>query len=170
MTEADRHRLADRQEIADLLAEYCRALDLMDLPAVARIFTEDCRVEYGPEERLQSHGAAGVAKSLERMWRWSRSSHHLSNIQIAFDGPDYARSVSYVLAWHERPDGTTATVMGQYHDRLERTQDGWRIAERRMEMNGCDAGFTVNLHRTWRCPPPEGWVAPNIDQPSKPGT
>jgi ketosteroid isomerase-like protein len=41
---SDNHRLADRQEIADLLAEYCRALDLMDLAAIARVFTEDCRV------------------------------------------------------------------------------------------------------------------------------
>jgi len=168
MAMSDNHRLADRQEIADLLAEYCRALDLMDLTAIARVFTEDCQVEYGPEERMQSRGAAGVAKSLERMWRWSRSSHHLTNIQIAFDGPDDARSISYVLAWHERPDGSTATVMGQYHDRLKRTQDAWRIAQRRMEMNGCDAGFTVNLYRTRRRPPPDGWVAPNIDQPLKP--
>jgi 3-phenylpropionate/cinnamic acid dioxygenase small subunit len=168
MSGTDRHRLADRQEIADLLVEYCRALDLMDLPAIVRVFSEDCHVEYGPEDRLRSHGAAAVAKSLERMWRWARTSHHLSNIQIAFNGPDHARSVSYVLAWHERPDGSTATVMGQYHDSLVRRTEGWRIAERRMEMNGCDAGFTVNLHRTRRRPPPEGWVAPNIDHPLNP--
>ena len=165
MSEADRHRLADRQEIADLLHEYCRALDLMDLAAIAAVFTEDCRVEYGPEDRLRSQSASGVAKSLERMWRWARTSHHLSNVQIAFESPDLARSVSYVLAWHERPDGSTATVMGQYHDQLVRRKDGWRIAERRMDMNGCDAGFTVNLHRTPRRSPPEGWVAPNIDRP-----
>ena len=168
MSEADRHRLADRQEIAELLVEYCRALDLMDLLAIARVFTEDCEVEYGPEERLRSRGALGVAKSLERMWRWARTSHHLSNVQIAFEGPDLARSVSYVLAWHERPDGSTATVMGQYHDSLLRRSDGWRIARRRMEMNGCDAGFTVNLHRTARRVAPAGWVAPNIDRPLNP--
>jgi len=160
-------RRADRQEISDLLIEYCRALDLMDLPAIARVFTEDCEVEYGPEDRLRSRGAAGVAKSLERMWRWARTSHHLSNIQIAFEGSDRARAVSYVLAWHERPDGSTATVMGQYHDELMRGQNGWRIARRRMEMNGSDAGFTVNLHRTRRQKPPAGWVAPNIDGPVK---
>jgi hypothetical protein len=37
-----------------------------------------------------------------------------------------------------------------------------------MEMNGCDAGFTVNLHRTARRAPPAGWVAPNIDRPPNP--
>jgi len=165
MTEGDRHRLADRQDISDLLIEYCRALDVMDLPAIARVFTEDCQVEYGPEERLRSLGAAGVAKSLERMWRWKRTSHHLSNVQIAFEAADRARSISYVFAWHERPDGSSAMVMGQYHDSLVRRKDGWRIATRRMEMNGCDAGFTVNLHPTRRQAPPPGWIAPVIDRP-----
>src|SRR5438552_860540 len=103
MSEADRHRLADRQEIADLLHEYCRALDLMDLAAIAAVFTEDCRVEYGPEDRLRSQGASGVAKSLERMWRWARTSHHLANGQIAFEAPDPAPSGSYRLAWHGPP-------------------------------------------------------------------
>src|ERR1700690_3578479 len=107
MVNEDRLRLADRQEISNLLIEYCRALDVMDLAAIARVFTEDCQVEFGPEERLRSRGAAGVAKSLERMWRWSRPSHHLSNVQIAFEGADRARSISYVLAWHGRPDGTS---------------------------------------------------------------
>jgi ketosteroid isomerase-like protein len=165
MTDPRIERISDRQAIAELLAEYCRALDLMDLDAIAGVFTADCRVEYGPEARLTSHGAAGVAKSLERMWRWARTSHHLSNIQIEFESADGARAVSYVIAWHERPDGSTATVLGQYHDRLQRRDEGWRIAERRMLMNGNTAGFTVNLFRTPRRPAPEGWVAPNIDRP-----
>ena len=143
MTDPRIERILDRQAIADLLTEYCRALDLMDLEAIAKVFTADCRVEYGPEERLTSHGAAGVAKSLERMWRWARTSHHLSNIQIEFEGADEARAISYVIAWHERPDGSTATVLGQYHDRLRRLAEGWRIAERRMLMNG----NTRRLHR-----------------------
>ena len=165
MTDPRIERILDRQAIADLLTEYCRALDLMDLEAIAKVFTADCRVEYGPEERLTSHGAAGVAKSLERMWRWARTSHHLSNIQIEFEGTDEARAISYVIAWHERPDSSTATVLGQYHDRLRRLTEGWRIAERRMLMNGNTEGFTVNLFRTPRRPAPEGWVAPNIDRP-----
>ena len=159
MADARIERLVDRQEIADLLTEYCRALALMDLAAIARVFTADCRVEYGPEARLQSQGAEGVAKSLERMWRWARTSHHLSNIQVEFESADVARAISYVIAWHERPDGSTATVLGR------RTDTGWRIAERRMLMNGNTEGFTVNLYRTPRRPAPAGWVAPNIDRP-----
>ena len=163
MSEQPDLRSADRQAIADVLVEYCCALDLMDLPALAALFTDDCVVEYGPGEFLQSHGSAALAKSLERMWRWSRTSHHLSNVLIRFDGSDAAFCRSYVHAWHERPDGSTATILGQYHDRFVRQERLWRIAERRMLMNGCDAAFTVNINRLERMPPPPGWKAPDID-------
>lgn len=163
MSEQPDRRWADRQAITDVLVEYCCALDVMDLPALAALFTDDCVVEYGPGEFLQSHGSAALAKSLERMWRWSRTSHHLSNVLIRFDGSDAALSRSYVHAWHERPDGSTATIFGQYHDRFVRREQLWRIAERRMLMNGCDAGFTVNINRLERMPPPPGWRAPEID-------
>lgn len=163
MSEQPDRRSADRQAITDVLVEYCCALDLMDLPALAALFTDDCVVEYGPGEFLQCHGSAALAKSLERMWRWSRTSHHLSNVLIRFDGSDAALSRSYVHAWHERPDGSTATIFGQYHDRFVRREQLWRIAERRMLMNGCDAGFTVNINRLERMPPPPGWRAPDID-------
>jgi len=156
--------LQDRQAISDLLVTYCCALDRMDLNTLATLFTADCIVDYGPDARLQSHGSAALAKSLQRMWRWSRTSHHLSNIKIHFEGKDEAKAISYVFAWHERPDGSTATVLGQYHDRLQRQADGWRIAERRMLMNGCDAGFKVDIHRFERVVAPAGWVAPDLDR------
>ena len=103
-----------------MLNEYCRALDAMELDAVASLFCDDCVVEYGPEERLQSRGRAALRKGLERLWRWARTSHHMSNIQVSLGGEDEAVANSYVIAWHERPDGTTAAVWGQYEDRLRR--------------------------------------------------
>ena len=153
-------RLCDRDEITGLLNEYCRALDSMDLPRLCALFTDDCWVEYGPESWLQSRGAADLEASLARMWRWARTSHHLSNVQIDFSSDDVALSRSYVQAWHERPDRSTATIFGQYHDRLVRLPAGWRIAERRMVMNGSDSGFAVNIHRFERNPPPTGWRPP----------
>jgi ketosteroid isomerase-like protein len=157
-------QLIDERDITQVLKEYCRALDTMDLTIFDHIFTDDCEVEFGPDERLNSRGRDAVRSSLERLWRWARTSHHLSNVQICFDRPDSASSVSYVLAWHERPDGTSATIYGQYHDDLVRTGEGWRISKRVMYMNGCDAGFTVDIHPFPRRPPPEGWVAPQIDK------
>lgn len=164
MSEPANRELIDRQAITDVLVEYCCALDKMDLPRLAALFTGDCIVEYGPDPALQSRGAAALEKSLQRMWRWRRTSHHLSNVQITFTATDEARAGSYVYAWHERPDGSTATIFGQYKDRLKRVDNCWRIAERRMEMNGCDAGFRVNIHPFERISAPPDWVAPDIDR------
>lgn len=147
----------------DLLVDYCLYLDRMELQSLAALFTPDCVVIYGEDPRLQSRGASALAGSLERMWRWSRTSHHLSNVRIAFDGEDAADVTSYVVAWHERHDASVATAFGQYRDRVVRTAEGWRIAQRRMFMNGSDAGFTVPITPVERRPPPPGWKAPEID-------
>ena len=158
-----RESQSDREAIHDLLVDYCVLLDRMDLAALSELFTEDCKVEFGPDPRLNSDGRAALAVSLERMWRWSRTSHHLSNVQIRIVGAAEATALSYVLAWHERTDGSTATVSGQYRDQLERHDNRWQIARRTMYENGSDHGFTVNLHSLERRSAPSGWIAPEID-------
>jgi ketosteroid isomerase-like protein len=148
--------LLDKQAITEVLYAYCAHLDRMDLDALAGLFTDDCVVEYGPGPRLQSHGAAGLRRDLARMWRWTRTSHHLSNVMVTLeDDGVHAGATSYVLAWHERPDGSTATMMGQYRDRLVREVGGWRISRRRQELTGNDAGFDVNINRFERIPRPD---------------
>jgi 3-phenylpropionate/cinnamic acid dioxygenase small subunit len=134
----DADRAQDRREITSVLHRYCAMLDRMDLDLVATLFTADCVVVYGDDERMKSSGAPALASSLRRLWRFTRTSHHLSNVEIDFDAADAARARSYVLAWHQRPDGTSNTLYAQYHDRLVRTDDGWRIAERRQLTHGSD--------------------------------
>lgn len=153
-------RLADRREIEDLLIAYCRHLDRMDLDKLAALFTDDCTVRFGPDRRLIAEGRAALEASMARLWRWQRTAHHLSNVALGFESRDSAHSESYVIAWHEAPDGRTATLYGRYLDRLRRTSDGWRIAERTMDMNGADAGFTVPIPQAPRRPPPPGWTPP----------
>jgi len=149
--------LLDKQAITEVLFAYCAHLDRMDLDALAALFTEDCVVDYGPEPRLQSHGAGGLRRDLARMWRWARTSHHLSNVVVTLESDGrHARASSYVIAWHERPDGSTATMMGQYQDQLVREGDRWRITRRRQELTGSDAGFDVSINRFERLPRPAG--------------
>ena len=159
MTDPTLRDLSDRAAITEVLHAYCRALDEMDLAAIPALFTAECVVSYGP--RLESRGAARLAEDLARLWRWRRTSHHLSNVSVTLDG-DRAEAISYVIAWHEAPDGGTATLFGQYRDRLVRMAEGWRIAERVQLMNGSDAGFTVAIHPLPRRPAPEGWMPPDM--------
>jgi ketosteroid isomerase-like protein len=148
--------LADRAAIADLAHAYCRALDEMDLGAIPALFSEDCIVSYAP--RLESRSAARLAEDLVRLWRWRRTSHHLSDIIVGMKG-DRAEAESCVLARHEAPHGRAATLFGQYRDRLVRTAQGWCIASRTQSMNGNGAGFTVAIHRLPCRPQPEGRAA-----------
>lgn len=143
--------LVDRAEIADRLHDYCRGLDAMDLDLLCSAFTEDCVVDYGPEPGMRTIGRVSLAQGLDRlMFRWVRTSHHLSNVQIELLGRDLARSVSYVMAWHEFPDRQTSTLYAQYHDTLRRDATGWRVQERRLVMTGGDANWEVSNHRLTR--------------------
>jgi len=146
----------DKQAITEVLFAYCAYLDRMDLDALALLFTDDCRVDYGPEDHMHSNGSMELRRDLSRMWRWHRTSHHLSNVVITLDDDHlHADAVSYVIAWHERPDASTATMMGQYVDRMERIGDQWRIAERRQVLTGNDAGFDVKINAFERLSRPE---------------
>jgi len=149
---ADQMRDADRLAITRLLHRYCAMLDSMELELVPELFTDDCVVVYGPDERMQSRGAAELASSLRRLWRFARTSHHLSNVEVEFDGPDAARARSYVLAWHQQPDGESRTLYAQYHDRFVRTAAGWRIAERQQLTNGSDVPWDLPLAASERRP------------------
>ena len=113
---------------------------------------DDCVVSYGPDERMQSHGATQLATSLRRLWRFARTSHHISNVELDFDGPDRARGRSYVLAWHQQPGGASRTLYAEYDDRFVRTAAGWRIAERRQLTHGSDVPWDLPLAAADRRP------------------
>jgi len=137
-------RVVDRAAIADLVYEYARTMDL-NLPSeLAALFTEDCVVDYGEGLGGRIDGRAAlerfVADSLPNV---EATSHHVSNVQVRFEGPAAATGVAYLYAWHrfadERQD---ATLWGQYHDRFVRTSSGWRIAQRTLRVAGEEAmGF-----------------------------
>ncbi|WP_223428908.1 nuclear transport factor 2 family protein [Tateyamaria pelophila] len=160
MPDKDLTKLFDERRIEAVLIDYCAYLDRMDLAALSALFTEDCTVIYGDNPALRSQGRAALVTSLARMWRWARTAHHLSNPRIRFTDEYRAETESHVLAWHEAPDGRTATLFGRYLDRLEKQGGDWRIAERRMDMNGADSGFTLPLPRAPRAAPPVGWQKP----------
>ncbi len=84
--------LADRQAITDLIHGYCFHFDNNEPESVAALFTDDATVDYGPESATivgSEAIAATIAVGLERTF--AATSHHVSNIQITFDGPDHAR-------------------------------------------------------------------------------
>jgi len=137
--------LVDKDEIARVLYDYAYHLDLNETDKLLGLFTPDCHIAYGPE-----HGANGVDEYRETLQSekvgvgafFAGTSHHVSNVAIDFTDEDTATVRSVLYAWHnyqrDRPDGV---VMGQYHDILVRTADGWRIKRRELKHAG-----TENYH------------------------
>lgn len=150
----------DHRQIGNVLVDYCRALDRMDLDALADLFTDDCQVEFGPDARLRASGRNALRQSMARMWRWRRTAHHLSNVRVWSDRPDRAQAESYVYAWHEAQNGDIAEVFGIYRDVLVRVGNDWQIARRNMAMNGAQGAFRVPIPQADRIPPPPGWMPP----------
>jgi len=128
-------RLADRAQIASVMAVYTRCADLNLPDEQVMVFVEDCRVSYHPGTVIE--GRATLAAMLgESLARFVRTSHHVSNIEIDFDGPDSASAQSAVIAWHRRVDGTEWTLYGRYVDRWVRTTEGWRMSDRELRAAG----------------------------------
>ena len=128
-------QLLDRQEITAVMAAYARWADLNRPERQAATFVEDCRVSYHPGDWIA--GREALTEQLRAaLARYVQTSHHVSNIEIDFEGPDTAAAQSAVIAWHRRHDGSEWTLYGRYVDRWTRTEAGWRLAERELRAAG----------------------------------
>ncbi len=128
-------QLLDRQEIMAMMAAYARCADMNQPEQQAEVFVQDCRVKYHLTDWIVGRGA--LAEALRTaMARYTKTSHHLGNIEIDFEDPDSATAQSTVIAWHRRNDGSEWTLYGRYFDRWTRTEQGWRLTERELRAAG----------------------------------
>ena len=126
-------QVSDRIEINDLLVRYTRAIDTRDWDLLDTCFTPDAHIDY--------KSSGGVAGSYPEVRAWLAKAlaqfdvmmHLVSNSSVELDG-DSARARTYVLnpMGMKQADGNLHffTVAADYKDRLVRTPEGWRIAER----------------------------------------
>ena len=124
--------LFDRQEITDVMHSYCRFVDLNLPEKQVECFTIDAAADYYGGTELVGRGAI-LEMLQEALTRFTATCHTLSNIEISFDSPNTANSISYVQAWHRKPSGPEDDyeVRGQYHDRWLKTEERWRISYRK---------------------------------------
>ena len=140
-------RLLDRQEIADLMARYCRAVDRRDWPRLREVFHPDAHDDHGEYKGGVDGFLAWVA---ERHARIGQSMHFLGNSLVEFAGPDLALVETYFIAAQRlgpeagpaarrmleqagagsEADSVDIDVFGRYIDRMERRGGAWRIARR----------------------------------------
>lgn len=129
--------ISDRLEIQDLFARYSFAIDERDWDALDAIFTADATIDY-----TETGGAKGTFAQI-KAWlpialeRFPMFQHMVATTKLEIAGDEArSRTILFNPMVHREADGTDRTffIGLWYRDRLVRTSDGWRIAERYEEM------------------------------------
>lgn len=122
--------LLDKQEITELCVRYTTALDTKDWALLRNCFTA-APVFVHPGGQLSGFDEI-LARTSAALNPLDATQHLLGNITVEVAGAT-ARSICYFQAQHVRagtPGGELYIIAGRYADSLERTPQGWRIAER----------------------------------------
>jgi SnoaL-like domain len=148
-------RLADKDEIRELVYAYSFHADHNHPEELAELFVEDCDLDYG-------EGNSGRFAGRDHLLAWVReslggtkgaelnasplrlvgTSHHNADVRIAFEDDDHATGTVSVYAWHRMLGAPDAEVWGYYFDGYVRTDQGWRFAGRTLRVAGQE-GFDV---------------------------
>ena len=127
-------QLLDERAIIDVCVRYATAIDDSDWERLRSCFLPDAVGIYHADRPLTGYAAIEEAVRTA-VTPLSRTQHLVTNFTVVLDG-DRATSRCYLHAQHVRaglPGGETFVIAGRYSDRFVRTDDGWRIRERRLD-------------------------------------
>jgi hypothetical protein len=133
LSEPSLQAIADRLEIEEVLSRYAWAIDTKEFDGLDQVFTPDAFIDY--------ESAGGIKGSYPEIKAWLASvlphfptyQHLVTNKHITIDGDTaVSRAAFYNPMGQPTKDGGVSYfyVGGEYHDKLVRTADGWRITER----------------------------------------
>ena len=130
---SDLQAIADRFEIEALRGEFTDAGMMGDYDRFASLFTQDgaWRIPYIDVELI---GREKIRTGIERMqglWDYFVQTPHPGTIQL---GGDTAVGRAYIAELGRFRDGSSHLNYAVYHDRYQRTPDGWKFAERVYEV------------------------------------
>ena len=167
----DKHRLADRFEIQDVIYRWCRALDRRDWNAIRPLFHSDAIDDHG----FYSGNIDGLVECLiKRHATMVQCQHGVANMLIEFAGPEQALVESYVYASQRHLVEGPAIESGKDHlafdflgfgryvDRFERRNGHWKILNRIVVF---EAGIKYNADAD----PNNGQLSQNQNKASRDG-
>ena len=133
--------LLDRDEIREIRAQFAWGLDTRDWDLVSSVFTEEVDVDLpalgAPSSRISRADLVALFQHFFQRSRAEMGTQQLyGNVVIDLDG-DTATSRSCFLGHHHVPGmvgGEDASLRATYHDRLVRTDEGWKIAGTTIEV------------------------------------
>ncbi|WP_406295608.1 LUD domain-containing protein [Embleya sp. NBC_00888] len=133
----DFRTIADRVEIEALRGEFTDAAMMRDRPRLASLFTPDgaLRMPEIPAEQVGREEIRAGGERLQSQWDFFVQTTHPGTILL--DG-DTATGRAYVQELARTLDGRQGLNYAVYHDRYQRTEEGWKFAERVYEVRYLD--------------------------------
>ena len=134
---SDLQVIADRFEIEALRGEFADAVMMRDYDRVASLFTPDgaLRMPNVPVELVGREQILAWRDRREALVDYFLQTTHPGMIQL--DG-DTASGRAYLHAGIHLRDGSSHLNYAIYHDRYQRTGDGWKFTERLYEIRYLD--------------------------------
>jgi ketosteroid isomerase-like protein len=117
--------MLDKEEIKEVLHDYCRGVDRGDVELLRSVYHEDAIDDHGI---WKGRGVDFGPWITEQLGKNARTSHNVMNIKIDLRG-DVAFSETYCIAVSDEPT-IRRTVFNRYVDRIERRNGKWKIAHR----------------------------------------
>lgn len=142
-------QIADRIEIDDLLTRYATAVDTKDWPLYETCFTPDALIDYTSAGGIKGTLPAVKQWLAEVMPMFPMTQHVVVNRAVVLTG-DTATARSCFFNPMGLREGSGLLLFfegGYYNDKLVRTGEGWRIAERIEE-----SSYSTRLHRILPAP------------------
>ena len=135
--------ISDRIEIDDLLIRYTLAIDTKDWELLDTVYTPDAKIDYTTSGGIKGEYPEVRAWLAKALAPFTMTQHLISNSAVNIDG-DTATARTMVFNPMGTDDGEGGLklfyVGGWYDDKLVRSDDGWRIAERFEEKAFFDGG------------------------------
>ena len=135
---SDFQAVADRVEIEALRGEFTDAAMMRDRARLASLFTEDgaLRMPNVPVDLVGREEIRAGGERLQDQLEIFVQTTHPGTVQL--DG-DLATGRAYLQELVRTRDGHQQLNYAIYHDRYQRTGDGWKFAERVYEVRYLDA-------------------------------
>jgi len=133
----DSQAIADRVEIEALRGEFTDAAMMRDGDRLVSLFTDDGVLRM-PNVPAEFHGREEIRAGRERLVaRWDFFVQTTHPGTIVLDG-DTATGRAYIQEIVRTLDGLQGLNFAIYHDRYQRTGDGWKFTERVYEVRYLD--------------------------------
>jgi hypothetical protein len=139
--------LQDRQAIVDCINRYARGVDRHDVDIILSVYHPDAEDQRGDAAYGMPKFTDWVNGLHEADYR--THSHNITTHNCKIDG-DAANTESYVLFGLERLGSQQVLLgSGRYIDRLERREEVWRIASRKVAVDWMLKADGSEFHETW---------------------